>query len=359
VATTTRRRSIVLLTAVLVVLTAACTQDIDISLSPGSTAPSTAPSTTTTIAPVLWPLTGLPSPGTVDVEQSAVIAKIDNSPAARPHAALSRADMVYEVWVEGITRFAAVYHSDIPERVGPVRSGRSTDVDLVANLGRPVLVWSGGNPNVNNELANAASFGVLINGGYDAQPNYYQRDGSRFAPNNLYADALALRDAIGDDGTSFPFPLYSFSSTAVEVPGDQVPGVSVSFGGGESVQYVWDEQEGCAVRYQDGQRFDDESGTAVCPKNVVIQFTPYGPSTADARSPQAYTVGAGTGLVYSQGRLALVAWNRPTPADGPNVVYADGQPAVLTPGRTWVALPPEDTSTVPMSPEQVAELVNG
>lgn len=353
---TTRRRSLVLLAAVLVFVTAACSRDIDISLSPGSTAPST--STSTTAPPVLWPLTGLPSPGTTDVQQSALVVKIDNSPAARPHAALSRADMVYEVWVEGITRFGAVFHSDVPDRVGPVRSARSTDVDLVANLGTPLLVWSGGNSGVIGEVNNAAANGVLVNAGYDVASSYYWRVGERFSPHNLFADLVALRANLGLDGSSYPTPLYNFRSTSAPL-GVPVPGLVVSFGPGAVVEYVWDAEAGCARRFQDGRPFLDEDGSLVCPRNVVVQFTPYGPSTADARSPQAYTVGSGGGVALSDGLLAQVTWNRPGPLDGPNLTDISGVPAELTPGTTWVALAPVGQNASAMDPERAAALLAG
>lgn len=355
-ATTTRRRSLVLLCAALVLLTAACSRDLDISLSPGTAESSS--TTTTTTAPVLWPLTGLPSPGTSDVEKSALVAKIDNSPDARPHAALTRADIVYEVWVEGITRFGAVFHSDVPDRVGPVRSARSTDVDLVANLGTPLLVWSGGNSGVIGEINNAAANGVLVNAGYDVASSYYWRVGERFAPHNLFADPVAIRDNLGLDGSNYPTPLFSFRTTAAPL-GVSAPGVVISFGPGAVVEYVWDADAGCALRFQDGQIFTDEDGSAVCPKNVVVQFTPYGPSSADSRSPQAYTVGSGSGVVFTDGLLAQVTWNRPGPLDGPNLTDISGVPAELTPGSTWVALPPEDQSAVAMDPDRAASLLAG
>jgi len=356
VASMTRRRSLVLLAAALVLVTAACSGDIDISLSPGSTAPST--TTSSTAPPVLWPLTGLPSPGTTEVEQSALVVKIDNSPEARPHAALTRADMVYEVWVEGITRFGAVFHSDVPDRVGPVRSARSTDVDLVANLGTPLLVWSGGNAGVIGEINNAAANGVLVNAGYDVATSYYWRVGERFAPHNLFADLVALRANLGLDGSNYPTPLYNFRSTSAPL-GVPVPGLVVSFGPGAVVEYVWDAEAGCARRFQDGQAFLDEDGSPVCPRNVVVQFTPYGPSSADARSPQAFTVGSGGGVALSGGLLAQVTWNRPGPLDGPNLTDISGVPAELTPGTTWVALAPEGQDAVAMDPERAAELLAG
>jgi hypothetical protein len=355
VASTIRRSSLMLVAAALVVVTAACGSDTEISLSPGSTVPST---TTTTAPPVLWPLTGLPAAGTSEVEQSAVVAKIDNSADARPHGALTRADMVYEVWVEGITRFGAVFHSDVPDRVGPVRSARSTDVDLVTNLGTPLLVWSGGNPGVIGEINAAASSGTLVNAGYDVASGYYWRVGERYAPHNLFADLAALRANLGLDGSNYPTPLYSFRSSAAPL-GVPVAGIVVSFGPGAVVEYVWDAEAGCARRFQNGRAFVDEDGTPVCPRNVVVQFTPYGPSSADSRSPQAFTVGSGGGVVLSGGLLSQVTWNRPGPLDGPNLTDISGVPAELTPGSTWVALPPVGQDVVAMSELRAAGLLLG
>jgi hypothetical protein len=355
VASTTRRRSLIVLSAVLVLVTAACARDLDISLSPGSTVTTT---TTTTAPPVLWPLTGVPAGGDAEVQQSAVVAKIDNSADARPHAALTRADMVYEVWVEGITRFGAVFHSDVPDRVGPVRSARSTDVDLVANLGTPLLVWSGGNPGVMGEINDADANGLLVNAGYDVASQYYWRVGERYAPHNLFADLVAVRANLGLDGSKYPAPIYTFRTTGAPL-GVPVAGLVISFGPGAVVEYVWDAEAGCARRFQDGRPFLDEDGAGVCPRNVVVQFTPYGPSSADARSPQAYTVGSGAGVVFSAGLLAQVNWNRPGPLDGPNLTDVSGVPAELTPGSTWVALPPSDQSAVPMDPTRAALLLGG
>jgi hypothetical protein len=340
--------------AVVGVVSAACSSgDIELRVSP---APTSVTTTSTTAPPVLWPLTGLPAGDESAVTRSALTVKIDNAPEARPHASLTRADMVYEVWVEGITRFAAIYHSDVPDRAGPVRSARSTDVDLVANLGTPLLVWSGGNANVMAEVGAAAAEGILVDAGYDRAGGDYSRDGSRYAPHNMYANLVALRDNLGLDGTNYPTPLYPFRTTA-EPGGDPVPGISISFGPGASVQYVWDPDAGCARRFQDGRPFDDEDGSPVCPRNVVVQFTDYGPSTADSRSPQAYTVGGGGGVVFSEGRLSLVNWNRPGRLDGPNLTDVSGLPVELTPGITWVAMPPTGQETVPLSPEAAAALL--
>ena len=361
---TSRRLSVVVALAAMALVAASCSQEVDVTVT-------SAPTTSTTVPPppIVWPLTGLPAPDEAATQQTAVVAKIDNSSDARPHGGINQADLVYEVQVEGITRFAAVFHSQVPDRVGPVRSARSTDVDLVANLGSPILVWSGGNSNVIGEINAAANAGLLINGGYDAAPGDYQRVSGRFAPHNLFANVAGVRDGLGRPGEAFPKPLFTYRTESAPAPrrpgsttttlppsGDPVPGITISWDLGSSVTYVWDPEAGCNPRFQDGALILDEAGESVCPRNVVIQYTPYGPSTADSRSPQAYTVGNGSGLVYTGGRLTTVLWDRPDQLSGPNLFLADLSPAQLTPGNTWVALPPPDQTVTNLTAEQADAL---
>ncbi|MEU2184909.1 DUF3048 N-terminal domain-containing protein, partial [Streptomyces thermolilacinus] len=113
---------------------------------PSPTAPATSPPPSATptpsdrpTSPPVSPFTGLPG------RTGPVLAvKIDNVRAARPHTGLGAADLVYVEQVEaGLTRFLAVYASQQPPRVGPVRSARESDVELLRQFGRPALAYSG------------------------------------------------------------------------------------------------------------------------------------------------------------------------------------------------------------------------
>ncbi|MDZ7733407.1 MAG: DUF3048 domain-containing protein [Acidimicrobiia bacterium] len=122
-----------------------------------------------------------------------MVVKIDNDAAARPQAGLNEADLVYEVMVEGITRFAAVYHTGASERVGPVRSARTSDRDLLTNLNRPLFAWSGGNPTVAGEVRRHAAEGKLVDLSEDAFQEAYRREGPNPRPHNLYTSTAAIR----------------------------------------------------------------------------------------------------------------------------------------------------------------------
>lgn len=91
------------------------------------------------------PLTGLAQTDPDVAARPALLAKIDNTSKGRPQEALAQADLVYEEMIEGgFTRLAAVFHTNAPV-IGPIRSGRSTDIPLIGSLDRPIFVWSGAN----------------------------------------------------------------------------------------------------------------------------------------------------------------------------------------------------------------------
>ena len=66
-----------------------------------------------------------------EVSQRPIAVTINNHPLARPQAGISSADIVYELLVEGdATRFLAIYQSQLPEQVGPIRSARDYLIQL-------------------------------------------------------------------------------------------------------------------------------------------------------------------------------------------------------------------------------------
>lgn len=341
--------------------------------------PSTSSTTTTTIPLPLWPLTGLPDAKANGPAHPAIIVKMDNSPDARPQTGINEADIVYELLVEGITRYALVFHSNLVDPAGPVRSARSSDIDLVADLSTPLFAWSGANSGVMGEVAAAARKGILIDASYDAASPAYYRSNDRAAPHNLYLHLPQLLELKAPENSSNPAPVFVYrkpivvtppsttssssssttskksttttstlpptTTTTTAPPGSPVLGFTVDFGG-VVVDYVWNPVTKGWSRLQVDQTHPrpqsptlDTAGVQVSPANVIVQFIDYGVSPSDSRSPMALTVGSGKMIVFSEGRGIAGTWSRPK-ADAPTTYTAnDGTPIQLTPGRTWVALP--------------------
>ncbi len=356
------------LIASLALLSTSCgdgTKPVEAAAPPSSAAPATNSPTTSTAPAPTYPLTGLPIDDPAAAGRPVVVVKMDNSPDARPQDGINEADVVYELLVEGITRYALVYHSQLPDRVGPVRSGRSSDPPLLANLNRPLIAWSGGNPGVTAEILGAAHNGFLVDAGYNAFPGDYWRDGARRAPHNLYTALGPLRDHAAPEGATAPPPLFEYATPGeVSTQGVEAAGAVIDFGLSVRAEYVWDAERSGWDRFQIDERHPrpesatvDGAGVQVSPPNVVILFLDYGTSPADARSPMAVSTGSGQALVLTRGRVISGTWERPTPLDRWTLRDDAGNPIKLAPGRTWVALPRTGAPVLPLDASTAAELL--
>lgn len=312
-----------------------------------------------------WPLTGEPLTDLSVSAHPAVVVKVDNSPQARPQSGINQADVVYELLVEGITRYALVFHSQAADPVGPVRSARSSDINLVSNLAGPLFAWSGGNPGVVGEVRSAGAQGLLVDAGGDVDNSDYFRDPSRVAPHNYYTKVSALLANVAEPGAPAPPPLFAYRAhdATPELSGLPTPGYTVDFGAGVRVEYVWDAERGGWNRFQVDQSHGvaesatvDFEGVQVAPTNVVILFIEYGRSPSDPRSPMALTTGTGAAVVLRDGAAISGTWSRPDPSFAWTLTDEQGQPIELAPGRTWVALPRAGSLAAPMGEDEAREL---
>ncbi len=313
---------------------------------PAGTPAATAAAVAAPDPPGPSPLTGLPGEAPT---RPALIVKIDNAPRARPQVGLNQADVVFEELVEGgITRFAAVFHSQDSDPVGPVRSARSTDIGVASALHRPLFAYSGANRVFEEQVRQAP----LVDVGVKAAPDRYYREGARRAPYNLFSRTPALFQLAPADAVAPP-ALFAYRA-----PGEPPAGASMSPIERASVRFAvtvdwdWDAAMGGWWRSQDGRRHADAAGRGVAPANVVVQFVEYRDTglrdTAGAPVPEAQVVGEGDAWVLTGGHVIPARWSKPA-ADAVTR-YLDGAGAEirLAPGRTWVELaPPGSASHTP------------
>src|SRR5262249_55646842 len=144
-------------------------------------APATAPSAPEPPPPPVSPFTGLPT----DLRAPVLGVKIDNALPARPQSGLALADLVYVEPVEaGLSRLLAIFQTRVPPIVGPVRSARQSDLEVLADFGRPALAFSGEAA----ALQPLISAAPVLNVSAPVRPGAYHRDDNRPAPHNLYLD---------------------------------------------------------------------------------------------------------------------------------------------------------------------------
>ena len=285
-------------------------------------------------------LTGRTNPNGND--RPALVVKIDNVPRARPQAGINDADVVYVELVEGgSTRYAAVFHSEDVATVGPVRSMRTTDINLLRPLNEPLFANSGGN----SRTTRAVNDSPLVNIGHATSAGgAYYRNNFRPAPHNLFSSTTALRRAGGAAGGAPP-ELFAIRRPGTELPNktSEAAGVRVQY---RSTAVIYDWNGTGWSRSQDGSATVDIAGVRTAPETVIVQFTPYGVSPADRNSPEANTVGNGKAWIFTEGTLIRGSWSKPNPSSVTLYRDSEGNEIQLLPGRVWVELPKPGDATV-------------
>ncbi len=289
------------------------------------------------------PFTGLSAEEDL-LSEPAIVVKVDNNNEESTEAliGLDSADLVIEERIEDrATRFAAIFHSELPEEVGPVRSGRSSDLDLLSNLGTPILVFSGANIGVLGQLRELAAEGRVVLVADDASGQYHVRSTDFAAPYNLFADPLLVRADFRDQADPAQ-GIVSFRSTDSGPRPSGTTGVGVTVTGRDSVSFVHDPARGY-VRVQDGAVHVTREGAPLIATNVVIMETVYAPSRIAAGSVDAVTIGEGQATVLIGGQRWTGTWSRETRDDGYTFHTETGEEVLLEPGRTWLSLAPADS----------------
>ena len=287
--------------------------------------------TTTTIPIVRAPLTGAQAPDESVIGRPALVVKIDNHPKSRPQWGLNQADIVFEENVEQLTRFAAVYHSQGSDPVGPIRSGRIQDINLLASFNGPLFAWSGGNAQVSAAIRKSTMVDLSHSSANEA--GGFRRESSRVAPHNLVAETSKLWTLAPADAKP-PVPQFEYRADGETVPTDSKPAGAVKISmDGVDIMWEWSPENLTFVRSQDDKPHVDMQDVRINAPNVVVVSVVY---TRSVSSPVAKSVGSGEVWVYTAGILIQGSWERLDPFKP--FVFKDTKGAVikLTPGRTWV-----------------------
>lgn len=288
--------------------------------------------TTSSVVYQSAPLTGLPDISGDAAMRPALTIKIENTPDAMPQWGITKADDVYEEIVNGgITRLAAVFNSSAPTQIGPVRSVRPTDTQIVYPLGG-IFAYSGGAQYALNSIQTAPV--KLINESNAGTAMF--RDTERQAPHNLYAVGESLF-AVGGTPTP-PKPLFTYRSASKKVSGTRVTSFVVGFPSNFSVTWDWNSSTKSWDRSIFGNADITGTGERESPKNVIVMFVNY-VNGIGTMSSYADLQGSGTAQIFTAGKEIQATWSRGPSMSDP-VIYKTlaGKVVALTPGQTWVEL---------------------
>ncbi len=290
--------------------------------------------------PPVCPLTGV-KPARPVPERPALAVKVENLPEVRPQTGLSFADIIYEEPVEGgITRFIVIYQCKDATRIQPIRSARVSDVDVLAQYGRPLFAFAGGVKAVFDRVDKSDL--VNINYNVAEAADAYHRDPNKSVPHNLYSSTKELYAAAKDEKGA-PNPIFSYSPTPPST-GRRVGTIHLPFSGFSDVFWKWDAAKKAYLRSHGDVPHTYSDGKQVASTNVVVQVVKVVMSkikdAAGNPSPEVLSVGTAKAYILRGGRMTIGTWRRPTVGDVTKFFNKTGEEIKLLPGNTWVELLP-------------------
>ncbi len=282
-----------------------------------------------------------------------IAAKIDNHPDARPQFGLERTDIVFEELVEGgLSRYVAIWHSDVPAEIGPVRSIRPMDPDIVSPFGG-IIAYSGGQYRFVQMMQDTNVYNA-IHGQWDTEDTFYRTD-LKDSPH----DVLVLAPQVIGAHLDLPAPPQQFgyssdaaSSTAAR-DGAPIAAINLVIGDAATPSWAWDPAAGAYHRLMTGGAPDtDQAGAQLGAINVVVLRVQvswgYG-------VPKTELVGAGEAWVSSGGGTVHGTWSKPSRGETIRLTDDHGVAIRLAPGNTWVELVPVDGAADFVAPPPAAE----
>ncbi len=282
--------------------------------------------------------------GREGVDGPILAVKIDDSIAARPQIGIDRADVVYIEQVEGgLTRLAAIYSSEIPQLIGPVRSARITDLDILSQYGTVVFAYSGAQSKFLPVIraANLHDYGAQRE-----SPSIYTRDPLRSAPFDMVLRADLLMEKVKRDEK-----VISQSSPNAWIFGDKpLNGLPISEAKvswpASTYEFRWSIAENKWSIFNKGVANLSAAGPAHHPTTILIQKVKIVPSIYGDKfggvTPHSLTIGSGTGYLLRDGEYFVANWSRVDAQSATTWTAADGTPLNFARGQVWVALVEKD-----------------
>ncbi|MGI6161127.1 MAG: DUF3048 domain-containing protein [Christensenellales bacterium] len=289
------------------------------------------------------PTTGLPS----QKGYKPVLVAIANESGARPQWNISLADIVYEIEVEGsMTRLAALYNDNTPDKTGPIRSARVNFFDI-AKEWDGILAHYGG-PDAGNGAPSGADIKIKRSQlGFETSVNgmsvgkLFKRDSARRAPSNVYASVTELQQHF--DYTPKPHAMMFDLNGSVKQEGDAALSVTLDLRAGGKVAYEYDTDSGVYARSVGGKKFSDGvTGEQLSFSNIIVQKAAHSRISGSDKHIGVKLIGEGEAVYYIDGVAIKGKWRRDDIDDRTHYLDEDGNLLYLKPGKTVIHITRED-----------------
>ena len=274
---------------------------------------------------------------------------MDNHFEARPQAGLDQADIVYEVLVEGrITRYLAIFQSEFPELIGPIRSARPYFLRWALEYDA-YYTHVGGSEEAKADIVSLKMADV---DGMSSGSTTFWRGNHKPIPNNMYGsgESLLAWAGVKKYNKTFEMTPWSFGETPLETLGaTPLTELKVVYKEGSSkdsvgyfIEFVYNEASERYQRSVNGKpHIDEVTDQQLVADSIIIQKVPT--KTIDSYGRLALTVnGAGDGYYVTKGQMIAIKWTKAS--DRERTLYTDmtGNPLVIEPGKLWIQVVESD-----------------
>ena len=278
--------------------------------------------------------------GREGIDGPILAVKIDDTSLARPQIGIEEADVVYIEQVEGgLTRLAAIFSSAIPQNIGPIRSARISDIDILAQYGKVIFAFSGAQRAMLTVISNSNLWDY---GAQRSSPVIYTRDETRRSPYDMVLRGdLLLAKVQGDERDVAISKSVGWSFGQAPEGGVAIDSVALRWPASK-YEATWSSSEKRWLLSNSGVANFAASGKQLSPTTFVIQNVQMSDSifrgSDGSYTPLSETVGVGTGYILRDGRSFKANWSRPSVEVGTTWTLADGSEIKFARGSVWVAL---------------------
>ena len=279
--------------------------------------------------------------GLPGVNNQILVVKIDDTNAAHPQIGVEDADVVYVEQVEGgLTRLAAVYTSKLPPLIGPIRSARISDLELLAQFGRVGFAYSGAQSKMRPVIAaaNLENLSAERN-----PPSIYGKDPNRPGPVDMILKPdLLLERANSNPKIKIDSPTVSVFPFGKAPKGETNTATAKIKWPSAKYELRWESTSQKWLIYFNEKPNLAASGEHLFADTAIIQIVSITPSIYGDKfgeiTPFSETVGTGKAVMLRDGLSYQLNWQRDTETELTKWKTIDGETANFKPGRTWIFL---------------------
>ena len=290
------------------------------------------------------PLTGEDVDDASLLQRRPMLIKVSNFPRNnRPQWGLSRADIVFEHYAEGgLTRFSALFYGQDATIVGPIRSARFIDIELV-NMYAAIFAYGSADFRVRKRIAESAFADRAVTE-YPARcPPMCRLDPVNY--NHLITSTIDLQAYALSQGVDNTPPDLSGLVFTDEAPGSDEPGKVLDIRYADINFHSWEytDEQGVYLRSQETGADDEEvvplvdalDGEQIGAENVIVVIVPHTFLFGATGLVEIHLNGVGRALAFRDGHVYEVEWQR-DPGRGLRFTIPAGEPYALKPGSTWI-----------------------